>query len=121
MKKYILALCLVLFSLSFIEASPPGSSTYGRPSRERGRIVREPVEVNPRPYYYEGNIIYPSEGRSYRDSSGRIQRERTYTKYPFSRSNVDARYERQRIREQDRTLDEQRQERLDREKSGRSY
>lgn len=97
--------------MGITQASPPGESTFGStPHRVNGKIVYEPYESNMRPYYYQGNLIFPRKGAPYRDSSGQIQYDTQYSAYPFKNSSINYQYERQRMRDVDRSLDQRQQQ-----------
>jgi hypothetical protein len=105
-----LLILLALICVGTLAAEPPGAATFGtNPERVNGRIVYQPYNSNPRPYYYGGNLVYPTQGAPYRDTGGRIRYETNYQVYPYRDVGYNYNYEMQRQRDQQRYMDQQRQ------------
>ncbi len=95
--RFLLILFISVLSLNLSFADMPGSATFGTPTRVNGRIVNMPNNSNPRPYYSQGNLVYPYQTGPYRNSSGRISYGTGYQTYPYRSTTVNYSWERQRL------------------------
>lgn len=109
MKLFILGLILTIIYLIPLPADMPGATTYGRQVRVNGKIVNQPYNTVATPYYYQGNLVYPSQGSPYRNARGQIQYQTNYTQYPWRNSGVNYSYEAQRMRQQQQQMDQYQQ------------